>query len=58
MDYIEILECELGKKAKINCLPMQSGEVSETFSSSRELEKWINFKPKTLIKFGIKEFVK
>ncbi len=57
MDYIEILEDELGKKAKINYLPMQSGDVSETFSSSRELEKWINFKPKTLIKFGIKEFV-
>ena len=36
---------------------MQPGDVQATFADTSELEKWINFKPKTTIKEGIDSFV-
>tara|TARA_B100000886_G_scaffold307078_1_gene239886 strand:+ start:37278 stop:38303 length:1026 start_codon:yes stop_codon:yes gene_type:complete len=57
MDYINILEKELGKKAIINFLPIQPGDVTETSSDNSELENLINFKPNTSIEDGIKSFV-
>ena len=41
----------------LDFLPMQLGDVKETMSDSSKLESWINFRPETEIKTGIKDFV-
>ena len=57
MDYIRVIEENIGKKAKIEFTNMQPGDVKQTFSDCTELEKWIKFKPNTSIEYGVKEFV-
>ena len=58
INFIEAIEDELGIKSKRILLPIQPGDVPITSSNSSLLESWINFKPKTPIKDGIKEFIK
>ena len=58
INYINAIEQELGLNAKKLLMPMQMGDVPATESDSSELESWIDFKPNTSIKSGIKEFVK
>ena len=57
MNMINILEKNLNKKAKINFLPMQPGDIYQTQSSTKNLERYANYKSKTEIKTGIKNFV-
>lgn len=57
MEFIEIIESELGQKALKNFLPMQPGDVQSTLADTSLLEDWINYRPSTKIKDGIKEFV-
>jgi UDP-glucuronate 4-epimerase len=57
MDYIHVLEKALGKKAKINFLPLQQGDVPDTFANVDNLIKKINYKPSTLVAEGIANFV-
>ena len=57
LDYIQVLEQKLGKKAKKEFLPMQPGDVKSTAADTSALKKWINFQPKTTIKEGINNFV-
>ena len=47
----------LGKKAIIEYLPIQPGDVEATFADTSLLESYIGFKPKTKIKDGIKKFI-
>jgi UDP-glucuronate 4-epimerase len=56
MRYIEVLEENLGKKAKKNLLPMQPGDVPSTVADIKKLKK-LGWKPTTRIKKGIKNFV-
>ncbi len=58
MDYIEVLEKELGIKAIIEMKEMQPGDVPYTAAETILLEKHISFKPKTSIENGINLFVK
>ena len=58
MDYIKVLEKELGIKAKIEMKEMQPGDVPYTAAETISLEKHISFKPKTSIEDGINLFVK
>ena len=58
IDYINAIEHELGLNAKKSLVPMQLGDVPATESDSSELESWINFKPNTPIKYGVKKFIK
>jgi UDP-glucuronate 4-epimerase len=58
MDYISSLEKALGKKAKINFLPLQPGDVPDTFANVSNLVKEFNYKPSTTINEGISNFVK
>ena len=55
--FISVLENCLGKKAKKNLLPMQPGDVPETFADMDDLAKDVDFKPATPIEEGIKKFV-
>jgi UDP-glucuronate 4-epimerase len=57
MYYIEILEQKLGRNAIKNLLPMQEGEVAETYSSAEDLISDVGFKPSTPIEAGIGKFV-
>src|SRR5450631_1485024 len=58
MTYIRALESALGKKAKLELLPMQAGDVLATEADTRELEAATGFKPKTPMEEGIRRFVK
>ena len=55
--YIEVLESCLGKKAQKNLLPLQAGDVIETFANVDHLHDEIGFKPATKIEDGIQSFV-
>jgi UDP-glucuronate 4-epimerase len=55
--YIEVLENCLGKKAIKNLLPLQPGDVVETYANVDHLQKEIGFKPNTKIEDGIQLFV-
>lgn len=57
MDFIEILERNIGKKAKKEFLPMQDGDVYETYADIDELTKDTGFTPKTSIECGLRKFV-
>ena len=57
MNYIAEIEKCLNKKAKINFLPMQKGDVKATYADTSSLESWIDFKPNTSIRNGVKNFV-
>ena len=54
---IEVLEENLGIKAKRNMVVMQPGDVPETYADIDDLVKDTGFKPKTPIEDGIKYFV-
>ena len=57
MDYISALEKSLGKKAKMNMLPLQPGDVPDTFANVDDLVKNFNYKPKTSVEEGVANFV-
>ena len=57
MNFINLLEEILGKKAKITYLPLQAGDVESTFSDSSNLIKYINFRPETILKIGLESFI-
>ena len=56
MDYIAVLERCLGRKAKKEYLPMQPGDVYETYADVSELMKDFDFKPSTTIEEGLSRF--
>ena len=58
MDYIDALEKTIGKKAKLNFLPLQAGDVPDTFANIDKLKKKFKFNPSTSIKDGVSKFVK
>lgn len=54
---IETIEKVLGKKAIIDRLPMQSGDVDKTVSDILKARKLLNYTPQTTFEEGIKKFV-
>ena len=57
MDFISILEKEIGKKAIKEFLPMQPGDIEETFANTDSIYQYVGYKPSTSISDGIKEFI-
>ena len=57
MDYIHALEVSLGKKAKINYLPLQPGDVPDTYADVSNLKKKFDYKPSTSVANGVSNFV-
>ncbi len=55
--YIEVLEDCLGKKAEKNLLPMQPGDVPDTYADVDALVEDVDYRPGTPIEVGIKNFV-
>ena len=58
LDYIDALEKALGKKAKINFLPLQPGDVQDTYANIQNLSQQFKYKSFTTISDGITKFVK
>ena len=58
MDYIEALEKTLGKKAIINFLPLQPGDVPDTFANIDIINEKFSYKPSTSVIEGVSNFVK
>lgn len=55
--FIEVLEKCFGKVAKKNYLPMQMGDVLETYADVTDLQTAVGFAPNTSIENGIQKFV-
>ena len=56
--FIEVLEEEIGIAALKNMLPIQPGDVLDTFANVATLQSLIGFSPATPIELGVKRFVK
>ncbi|MBK7549748.1 MAG: NAD-dependent epimerase [Rhodoferax sp.] len=57
LDFIGCIENALGKKAEKNLLPLQDGDVPETYANTDALNEWVGFVPGTSIEQGIGRFV-
>ena len=57
MRYIEVLEQCLSRKAVIEMLPMQPGDVVATTADVRHLEEAVGFRPRTPVEKGVARFV-
>lgn len=57
MDFIDILESEIGVKANKVFMPMQQGDVYQTNADTSLLDNAVGFKPSTSLEDGIKEFI-
>jgi UDP-glucuronate 4-epimerase len=57
MRYIEVIEECLGKKAERNLLPLQPGDVPDTFADAQDLVQDVGYQPDTPIEVGVKKFV-
>ena len=58
MRYIEVLENELGKKAQLEMLPLQAGDVPDTFADCTDLETELGYSPKVNVEEGVANFVR
>lgn len=57
MQFIRILEDCIGKKAELNMLPMQPGDVPATYADVDDLTRDVGFRPSTPLEEGLKNFV-
>lgn len=57
LDFIHVLEDCLGKKAQLEMLPMQNGDVKATFANVDALQEAVGFKPSTSVSEGLSRFV-
>lgn len=55
--YIELIEEFLNKKAIMNLLPLQAGDVPDTYADVTNLEQAVNYRPSTSIESGIQSFL-
>ena len=58
MDYIESLEISLGISAQKEMLPIQPGDVQDTYADVEDLVNDFDYKPSTSLKNGVDRFVK
>ena len=58
MDFIDAIEESLGVTAEKSFLPLQAGDVEDTFADTSELGAWVGFKPDTPVKLGVENFLK
>src|SRR5690606_23938060 len=55
--FIELIEQNLGKTARKNLLPMQQGDVPDTYADVDLLGSAVGYRPQTSIETGVKKFV-
>jgi len=57
MHYIEVLERCLGREAEKNLLPLQPGDVPDTYAAVADLVEQFGYKPNTSVETGVARFV-
>ena len=57
MDYIAALEKALDRKAEIELMPLQAGDVPDTYANVDDLIEQFHYKPATTVEHGIARFV-
>ena len=57
MRYIEVIEECVGRKAEKNLLPLQPGDVPDTWADTEGLAKDVGYQPSTPVEVGVKNFV-
>ncbi|KAB7622914.1 NAD-dependent epimerase [Alkalilimnicola sp. S0819] len=57
MRYIEVLEECLGRKAEKKLLPLQAGDVPDTYADTSDLERDVGYRPDTPVEEGVRRFV-
>jgi UDP-glucuronate 4-epimerase len=57
MRYIEVIEECVGKKAEKNMLPLQPGDVPDTYADTEDLARDVGYQPNTTIETGVRKFV-
>jgi UDP-glucuronate 4-epimerase len=57
MRYIEVLENCLGRKAEKNLLPLQVGDVPDTWADAEDLVRDVGYRPSTPVEEGVAKFV-
>ena len=57
LDYIAVIEAAVGRKAELEMLPAQAGDVPETYADVEALKAAVGFEPSTPIEEGVKRFV-
>ena len=55
--YIEVLEQSLGRKATLEMLPLQAGDVPDTFADCADLETELGYRPRVMVEEGVANFV-
>lgn len=56
LHYVALIEQFMGKKADLELLPLQPGDVLATSAETKQLEKIINFKPMVSIESGLEQY--
>ncbi|HYC48848.1 MAG TPA: NAD-dependent epimerase [Burkholderiales bacterium] len=57
MRYIELIEKNLGRRAELNLLPLQQGDVPDTCAAVDDLVRDVGYRPETPIETGVQRFV-
>jgi UDP-glucuronate 4-epimerase len=57
MRYVELIEENLGRKAKLNFLPLQPGDVPDTWADIEDLARDVGYSPSTPVEEGVREFI-
>ena len=57
IEYIQAIEKAVGQEAILELLPLQAGDVPDTFADSSALEKSVGYKPSVSVEDGVKQFV-
>lgn len=57
LDFVRLIEQELGKKADLEMLPMQAGDVPATYADIEETTRLTGYKPTTSIEQGVPKFI-
>jgi UDP-glucuronate 4-epimerase len=57
MEFIRVIEDATGRKAQIDYMPMQMGDVPETFADIQHSKEKLNYFPRTSLETGIPQFV-
>jgi UDP-glucuronate 4-epimerase len=58
LDFVECIENAIGVKAQRNYMPMQPGDVVQTWADVSALAQWVDFYPQVSVEAGVTEFTK
>ena len=58
MDFVQLLEKNLGKEARKEFVGMQPGDVYQTNADTTRLYQEMDYKPRTPLKEGVEKFVR